>query len=408
MKSKILIFLIAVLIISGCSTTPQSEPQQALEPTKCGVYDPDVSKAVQAENLVQLKGLLATFKKQQACSANDLKQLEREISKMEKTSAKCSVYVPQVSEAVQAEDLKQLKGLLVTLRQQACLKYDLKSLEHEMSEMAAAKAKDLAQRDELDEAEKWLGPEYAPQTLPVTQAVRGEIAEKRQQWQKALQFYNQALDLIKDSTPTPEFTLTEIELKRQVRSLKNKIDKESSIDSKLIDSKLLAIKTRQRPIPVQFYFDQADLTKPEGQESAEQLVNYLKVNYLTPDCRTKITLIGHADQTGKPEYNYKLSEQRAETVREYLFKELEELLESGEISHDDIKIIPRGEDQPFDLYNKEAYSDVPCDIDELNWSVGFVNDEQEAYFDGSCYSDELNRRVEFVISREGSDSGECE
>ncbi|MEN8215345.1 MAG: hypothetical protein ABFS56_03000 [Pseudomonadota bacterium] len=116
------------------------------------------------------------------------------------SSVACDV---QIEQAERAKDLVKLSELLATLkRQEDCTSDDLDNLKREMSEIAAEKASELVQRGELDEAEKWLQYKYAPLTLWNIQAVRGEIAAKRKQWEKAALFYNSALDLIADPKVT--------------------------------------------------------------------------------------------------------------------------------------------------------------------------------------------------------------
>jgi OOP family OmpA-OmpF porin len=61
-----------------------------------------------------------------------------------------------------------------------------------------------------------------------------------------------------------------------------------------------------------FAFDKADL-KPEGKSTLDDLVQ--KLEGATYDA---ILVTGHTDRIGSPKYNQKLSEQRAQTVKEYL------------------------------------------------------------------------------------------
>lgn len=66
--------------------------------------------------------------------------------------------------------------------------------------------------------------------------------------------------------------------------------------------------------PILFKFNDAGVN-PNSMESADSVVAYLKANR-----SLKVFLTGHADSRGPFEYNMKLSERRAATVRNYLIK----------------------------------------------------------------------------------------
>ncbi|MEW5837261.1 MAG: OmpA family protein [Pseudomonadota bacterium] len=61
-----------------------------------------------------------------------------------------------------------------------------------------------------------------------------------------------------------------------------------------------------------FDFDKATL-KPDGKASLDQLVKDMKLEQVE-----YITVVGHTDRIGSKEYNQKLSERRADTVKNYL------------------------------------------------------------------------------------------
>ena len=63
-----------------------------------------------------------------------------------------------------------------------------------------------------------------------------------------------------------------------------------------------------------FDFDKADL-KPEGKEQINAYREKAKAELSRAD---KIIITGYTDNTGAPDYNLKLSQQRAEAVRAYL------------------------------------------------------------------------------------------
>jgi outer membrane protein OmpA-like peptidoglycan-associated protein len=65
---------------------------------------------------------------------------------------------------------------------------------------------------------------------------------------------------------------------------------------------------------VLFDFDKAEL-RPEARPALEKVVTVLK-SY--PSAKTRATIEGHTDSKGDEKYNQKLSERRAETVRQWL------------------------------------------------------------------------------------------
>jgi OmpA-OmpF porin, OOP family len=64
---------------------------------------------------------------------------------------------------------------------------------------------------------------------------------------------------------------------------------------------------------IQFEFDRADI-KPEYEPILDEAVSQLK-KWVWPDY--KLVINGHTDSVGKPEYNMKLSERRAVSIRDY-------------------------------------------------------------------------------------------
>jgi OOP family OmpA-OmpF porin len=81
-----------------------------------------------------------------------------------------------------------------------------------------------------------------------------------------------------------------------------------------------------------FAFDKSEL-KPEGKEKLDQLAKDMR----STD-NESIIATGHTDRIGNKKYNQKLSERRANTVRDYLI--------AGGISGDQIRAEGRGETDP--------------------------------------------------------------
>jgi outer membrane protein OmpA-like peptidoglycan-associated protein len=69
---------------------------------------------------------------------------------------------------------------------------------------------------------------------------------------------------------------------------------------------------KEVPVPVQFQFDSVRFTS-KGDQVAAYLLSYLKSENLS-----RITLIGHTDPKGTPEYNAGLSLRRAQALQQYL------------------------------------------------------------------------------------------
>jgi peptidoglycan-associated lipoprotein len=70
------------------------------------------------------------------------------------------------------------------------------------------------------------------------------------------------------------------------------------------------------------------------------------VAWLKANARPKVTIEGHADERGTPEYNLGLGERRAKAVKDYLV--------SAGISPDRIATVSYGEERPFVLGHDES------------------------------------------------------
>ena len=90
----------------------------------------------------------------------------------------------------------------------------------------------------------------------------------------------------------------------------------------------------ERPLgDVFFRLDQATITD-EGRSSLQKNAEWLKRWN-----STRITVEGHCDERGTPEYNLALGERRANAVREYL--------ESLGITRDRVSVVSKGKEAPF-------------------------------------------------------------
>ena len=157
------------------------------------------------------------------------------------TLAGCADYEFQVNQAVQNSDFETLEKLFVTLnRQTDCPVSYLDGVKRSMAQITALNADNLVQQGKLAEAETWL--KRAPTIVWNTQVVYGDIAARREQWQKAADFFNQALDLIDDLQATPQPpTPAEIEEVYQLASIAQSLAEEITPTPSLLEPKSTTI-----------------------------------------------------------------------------------------------------------------------------------------------------------------------
>jgi outer membrane protein OmpA-like peptidoglycan-associated protein len=101
---------------------------------------------------------------------------------------------------------------------------------------------------------------------------------------------------------------------------------------------------RALDLDIPFQFDSDQLTN-DGKDVLDQLAGALKSDKLA-DARAVI-LEGHADATGSPGYNQKLSYKRAQSARNYL-------ADRHSIPHSKLKAIGKGSSEPADPANPES------------------------------------------------------
>lgn len=71
--------------------------------------------------------------------------------------------------------------------------------------------------------------------------------------------------------------------------------------------------------------------------------------YLSKDASLKVTIEGHADERGTPEYNIALGERRAQAVAKYI--------QALGVQADQISIVSYGEEKPLVLgQSEDAYA----------------------------------------------------
>ncbi len=200
----------------------------------------------------------------------------------------------------------------------------------------------------------------------------GKQAEKNKQWRLAARYYNESLDLIDSPTATPQAPS-----EAEIKSVYEKASKAQLIADTLTPISLLTslentscsstIRSRVRGIrmtkhlkAVQFDFNKTTFTAA-GQQASQQLADCLKQRGFTNI--NQITLVGHTDEKGTPEYNQQLSEKRALALKNYLiFQSISaKILTEG-----------RGEENPVHLDNPEDFTQEQ--IDALNRRVEIITE----------------------------------
>jgi outer membrane protein OmpA-like peptidoglycan-associated protein len=217
----------------------------------------------------------------------------------------------------------------------------VKSAERYFTDVIARKANDLVNQNRLPEAETLL--DQAKTLSWSVSTVRGDIAAKCKNWKEAAQQYGQAFELLTDPTHTNASEIPNL------RDLQEHIYKLAT-DAQLMYGKLDASVTRggkpqgillaasrgfsveKTALPVHFDTGKASLAS-DGVESAEALANFILGQTETG----KITLIGFADPRGSDKHNLELSQQRAQTIADYL--------QSKGINLS-IKVMGKGESEP--------------------------------------------------------------
>ena len=94
---------------------------------------------------------------------------------------------------------------------------------------------------------------------------------------------------------------------------------------------------------ITFHTNSADLT-PEAMQSLDVVGRALKMDKLA---EYKFSIEGHADPRGGPDFNQRLSQARAETVRNYLVR-------NHDIDKDRLTAIGKGDHEPLDKKNPIA------------------------------------------------------
>jgi outer membrane protein OmpA-like peptidoglycan-associated protein len=95
------------------------------------------------------------------------------------------------------------------------------------------------------------------------------------------------------------------------------------------------------PVPITFIYNEANFTD-NGRKAAALLLEYLQLKHYP-----SVSLTGHADERGSPEFNMDLSRERLDAVAQFL-------KEGG--YKGELELIPKGESEPFAGVVRSQYS----------------------------------------------------
>lgn len=232
----------------------------------------------------------------------------------------CGVLESTFRTALEQNQLDQAKTRFQALAAKCPGSAQVKSAERYFTDVLARKANDLANQNRLAEAEALLN--QAKTLSWSVSTVRGDVAAKRKDWKEAAQQYGRAFELLTDPTHTNASEIPNlVDLQQHLHQL--------ATDAQLIYGKLdtsiarggkpqgILVATsrgfgiQKTALPVHFETGKATLDQ-DGQQSAEALASFIRGQ------NGKITLFGFADPRGNDKNNLILSQQRAQTVADYL------------------------------------------------------------------------------------------
>lgn len=198
----------------------------------------------------------------------------------------------------------------------SCPSAQLQYAKRYYTDVLAKQANQLVNQDKLSDATVLIAKAKAVSWI--INSVLGDIAAKKANWKEAALQYHLAYDLITDpahveQTPALLKQQTKIyQLASEAQMLYGELDATLTRGgtSLLLPTRGITIEPY---IPIEFDTNQFNLT-PIGQNSANQLVDYIKNH---PEL-TQVVLYGYTDPRGSPARNLQLSQQRAQTVADYL------------------------------------------------------------------------------------------
>ena len=274
--------------------------------------------------------------------------------------ADCGHLIQQVHTAIDQSQLDRLQPLLKQLHQHAdCPHQFLRDAERAAAQIAAQQALAMVHK------KQWVAAGARLQQAPVstweTQYVHGEIASAQDQWPQAMRYYQQALALAAKATTPPPAQTTE---------LLRKLIAETQLLAGEADFTARSSGAVPWPVPVQFKTDypkSGRLDTPgitaTGLRNAKRLAKYIQKQKLS-----RLLLIGHTDERGSEEYNFKLSQRRACALKDFLHQQgvTAEIVAQG-----------KGESEPMNLSDEDRYDTE--EIWALQRRVEFLEVNEESH-----------------------------
>jgi len=181
---------------------------------------------------------------------------------------------------------------------------------------AIQKAENFVEQNQMPQAEQMLD-KYSKTWK--TQAIRGDIAAYRGQWQGAARFFQESLNLAK-TAPYHEkeriyrsFEDAQLLAGKTVGSLIEPPPSNEKSTGHVIKKMRIAVEFETNGWKV----DNNDHITPEGRTAIKEMAVHLNKQHNI----RKVTVIGHTDAQGEASYNQKLSERRAKSIHQYLLNE---------------------------------------------------------------------------------------
>ena len=246
-------------------------------------------------------------------------------------AAECQAMLDEFNRTVDNGREQEAQGLVDKIAISAeCGKFQV-PVQRRMAALRLGAAQLLMARGRpVSDFERLLGAAEAPEVLWEASATVGEVRFGERRFAEAAQAYDRAIEIIKNETLTPavpsKFAIESlITRSAQARLLaanggsdghgkhvRTARDQRDGTIGGFYSRSVRGIAPRALPVPITFDYGKTTFTLV-GQEAVRELATVLKEQR-----PTKITLVGHTDVRGTPEYNLKLSRDRAAAVASYL------------------------------------------------------------------------------------------
>lgn len=269
-------------------------------------------------------------------------------------AADCAASLRQFNEAVDAGRMSEAQGLVDRIATDAQCGHLQVPVQRRLAALRLNAAQDLmAKGRPSEEYEKILADAARPGVLWQAAATLAEVRFGERRFAEAARGFDSAIELVKNEVVTP-VAPSRFEIKGLVdrgalsRLLEANAGSEhkpptyvATLDDKrdgkmggYFSPSVRGIVPHALPLPIIFDYNKATLT-PIGEDAARELARAVKEQQ-----PTAVVIVGHTDVRGGPDYNLKLSRERAETVAAFLKQNGVDIpiQASGVGSNDPIKI----------------------------------------------------------------------